>query len=53
MALISSTAAALAGMRYAGCLQSGRFQLGEGEELSVIAAAVLEGTSPFGCRGGP
>ena len=46
--VISSTAAALAGMFYAGRLQSGRFQLGEGDELSVIAAAVLGGTSLFG-----
>jgi ribose transport system permease protein len=29
-------------------LRSGRFQLGEGDELSVIAAAVLGGTSLFG-----
>ncbi|MDW6025330.1 ABC transporter permease [Mesorhizobium sp. BAC0120] len=46
--VISSMAAALAGMLYAGRLQSGRFQLGEGDELSVIAAAVLGGTSLFG-----
>lgn len=46
--MVSSTAAALAGMLYAGRLQSGRFQLGEGDELSVIAAAVLGGTSLFG-----
>ncbi|RWI36096.1 ABC transporter permease [Mesorhizobium sp.] len=46
--IISSMAAALAGMLYAGRLQSGRFQLGEGDELSVIAAAVLGGTSLFG-----
>jgi ribose transport system permease protein len=46
--VISSLAAALAGMLYAGRLQSGRFQLGEGDELSVIAAAVLGGTSLFG-----
>jgi ribose transport system permease protein len=46
--VISSMAAALAGMFYAGRLQSGRFQLGEGDELSVIAAAVLGGTSLFG-----
>jgi ribose transport system permease protein len=39
--VLSSCAAALAGMLYAGRLQSGRFQLGEGDELSVIAAAVL------------
>jgi ribose transport system permease protein len=40
-----------AGMLYAGRLQSGRFQLGEGDELSVIAAAVLGGTSLFGGKG--
>lgn len=49
--VISSTTAAVAGMLYAGRLQSGRFQLGEGDELSVIAAAVLGGTSLFGGRG--
>jgi ribose transport system permease protein len=49
--VISSCAAALAGMLYAGRLQSGRFQLGEGDELSVIAAAVLGGTSLFGGEG--
>lgn len=49
--VISSTAAAFAGMLYAGRLQSGRFQLGEGDELSVIAAAVLGGTSLFGGKG--
>ena len=46
--IISSLTAALAGMLYAGRLRSGRFQLGEGDELSVIAAAVLGGTSLFG-----
>ena len=49
--LVSSMAAAVAGMLYAGRLQSGRFQLGEGDELSVIAAAVLGGTSLFGGKG--
>nr|WP_256371834.1 ABC transporter permease [Rubellimicrobium sp. CFH 75288] len=49
--VMSSMAAALAGMLYAGRLQSGRFQLGEGDELSVIAAAVLGGTSLFGGMG--
>jgi ribose transport system permease protein len=49
--VVSSVAAALAGMLYAGRLQSGRFQLGEGDELSVIAAAVLGGTSLFGGKG--
>jgi ribose transport system permease protein len=49
--LISSLAAAIAGMLYAGRLRSGRFQFGEGDELSVIAAAVLGGTSLFGGKG--
>jgi ribose transport system permease protein len=49
--IISSVAASIAGMLYAGRLHSGRFQLGEGDELSVIAAAVLGGTSLFGGAG--
>ncbi len=49
--MISSLGAAIAGMLYAGRLHSGRFQLGEGDELSVIAAAVLGGTSLFGGAG--
>jgi ribose transport system permease protein len=49
--LLTGMAAAIAGMLYAGRLQSGRFQLGEGDELSVIAAVVLGGTSLFGGRG--
>jgi ribose transport system permease protein len=49
--MLSSLAAALAGMLYAGRLHSGRFQFGEGDELSVIAAAVLGGTSLFGGKG--
>jgi ribose transport system permease protein len=49
--VISSVLAAVAGMLYAGRLHSGRFQLGEGDELSVIAAAVLGGTSLFGGTG--
>lgn len=49
--IISSFAASIAGMLYAGRFQTGRFQLGEGDELSVIAAAVLGGTSLFGGKG--
>jgi ribose transport system permease protein len=49
--IISSLAATIAGMLYAGRFQTGRFQLGEGDELSVIAAAVLGGTSLFGGKG--
>jgi ribose transport system permease protein len=48
---ISGVVAALAGMLYAGRLQSGRFQWGQGDELSVIAAVVLGGTSLFGGSG--
>ncbi|MDQ2654288.1 MAG: ABC transporter permease [Chloroflexota bacterium] len=48
---ISGVVSALAGMLYAGRLQSGRFQWGEGDELSVIAAVVLGGTSLFGGSG--
>ncbi|MGH2783009.1 MAG: ABC transporter permease [Thermoleophilaceae bacterium] len=46
----ASSAAAIAGMLYAGRLHSGRFQWGEGDELSVIAAVILGGTSLFGGR---
>lgn len=49
--LVSSTVAALAGMLYAGHLQSGRFTWGQGDELSVIAAVILGGTSLFGGAG--
>jgi ribose transport system ATP-binding protein len=48
--MISAMVAAIAGMLYAGRLQSGRFQWGEGDELSVIAAVILGGTSLFGGR---
>jgi ribose transport system permease protein len=49
--LVMGVVAALAGMLYAGHLQSGRFQWGDGDELSVIAAVILGGTSLFGGRG--
>lgn len=49
--LTSALLAGLAGMLYAGRLRSGRFQWGEGDELSVIAAVVLGGTSLFGGKG--
>jgi ribose transport system permease protein len=45
---VSSMVAAVAGMLYAGRLHSGRFQWGTGDELSVIAAVILGGTSLFG-----
>src|ERR671928_2171648 len=46
--LLCSMCAAVAGMLYAGRLQSGRFQWGTGDELSAIAAVILGGTSLFG-----
>lgn len=49
--LVSSVVASLAGMLYAGRLQSGRFQWGAGDELSAIAAVILGGTSLFGGSG--
>lgn len=48
---VMSTVAALAGMLYAGRLHSGRFQWGAGDELSVIAAVILGGTSLAGGTG--
>ncbi|BBX31763.1 ribose ABC transporter permease [Mycolicibacterium mageritense DSM 44476 = CIP 104973] len=49
--LVSGLVAGIAGMLYAGRLQSGRYQWGTGDELSVIAAVVLGGTSLFGGYG--
>jgi ribose transport system permease protein len=49
--LVCSLCAAVAGMLYAGRLQSGRFQWGAGDELSAIAAVILGGTSLFGGSG--
>lgn len=49
--MLSGFAASFAGLLYAGKLQSGRFQWGDGDELSVIAAVILGGTSLFGGAG--
>jgi ribose transport system permease protein len=49
--LLSATIASVAGLLYAGRLQSGRFQWGAGDELSAIAAVILGGTSLFGGSG--
>jgi ribose transport system permease protein len=49
--LLSAVVASIAGMLYAGRLQSGRFQWGAGDELSAIAAVILGGTSLFGGAG--
>jgi ribose transport system permease protein len=49
--LVSSLVASVTGMLYAGRLESGRYQWGDGDELSVIAAVILGGTSLFGGAG--
>ncbi|UHD47852.1 ABC transporter permease [Aureimonas altamirensis] len=49
--MLSSAAAALAGIVLAGRLGSGSSNAGQGFELEVIAAVVLGGTSLFGGRG--
>jgi ribose transport system permease protein len=49
--MFSGVFAALGGMLYAGRLHSGRFTVGQGDELSVIAAVILGGTSLFGGAG--
>ncbi|NIZ91233.1 ABC transporter permease [Kineococcus rubinsiae] len=49
--LLSGLVASVAGMLYAGRLESGRFQWGAGDELSAIAAVILGGTSLFGGAG--
>lgn len=46
--LATGLAAGFAGVLYAGRMQAGRFTFGEGDELSVIAAVILGGTSLFG-----
>jgi ribose transport system permease protein len=48
--VVMGAMAAVGGMLYAGRLHSGRFQWGDGDELSVIAAVILGGTSLFGGR---
>ncbi len=49
--LLSGVVASVAGMLYAGRLESGRYQWGTGDELSAIAAVILGGTSLFGGAG--
>jgi ribose transport system permease protein len=49
--VICSSAAALAGLLYVGRLHSARYTLGETDLLTVIAAAVIGGTSMAGGRG--
>jgi ribose transport system permease protein len=49
--MLSGVVAGLAGLLYAGRLETGRFQWGAGDELSAIAAVILGGTSLFGGSG--
>ena len=49
--MISGGLAALGGILYAGRLSAGRYSFGEGDEMSVIAAVVLGGTSMSGGNG--
>ncbi len=49
--IFSSLAAALAGMLYAGRIQSASYTLGETDLLTVIAAVIIGGTSLSGGRG--
>jgi len=46
--VMSGFSAAFAGILYSGRMQAGRFTFGEGDELTVIAAVILGGTSLFG-----
>jgi len=49
--IISSMAASVAGLLYAGRLHGARYSLGEADLLMVIAAVVIGGTRLFGGRG--
>ncbi len=49
--VLNSTLAALAGILYAGRLQSARYTLGESDLMMVIAAVIIGGTSLFGGKG--
>jgi ribose transport system permease protein len=49
--LLTSLAAAIAGMLYSGMMQSARYSFGDGDELNAIAAVILGGTSLFGGNG--
>lgn len=48
---VSGIAASFAGILYAGRMQAGRYTFGDGDELSVIAAVILGGTSMAGGTG--
>lgn len=48
---VSGISASLAGILYAGRMQAGRYTFGDGDEMSVIAAVILGGTSMAGGTG--
>lgn len=48
---VSGIAASIGGILYAGRMQAGRYTFGDGDELSVIAAVILGGTSMAGGTG--
>ena len=48
---VSGMTASLAGILYSGRMQAGRYTFGEGDELSVIAAVIIGGTSMAGGTG--
>jgi ribose transport system permease protein len=49
--LLNAMLAALAGILYAGRMQSARYTLGESDVMMVIAAVIIGGTSLFGGKG--
>jgi len=49
--MISGFCAGLAGMLYAGRVQSARYTLGESDLMTVIAAVIVGGTALYGGRG--
>jgi len=49
--ILSSMSAVLAGLLYTGRMQAARYTFGEGDELTVIAAVILGGTSMAGGAG--
>ncbi|NHQ87445.1 ABC transporter permease [Iodobacter sp. HSC-16F04] len=49
--VLNAALAALAGILYAGRLQSARYTLGENDLMMVVAAVIIGGTSLFGGKG--
>ena len=49
--VMSGAFAAFAGILYSGRMQAGRYTFGDGDEMSVIAAVILGGTSMAGGTG--